>query len=199
MNSLPAFICVLTDDPGSQGYPIGTRCIWTLNTSARWECTLWLYQCFRANKRTSLNLDIQYMAQKHIGWNSDAINLIKIHLDIFLFYVHSECLNILDYCIVMYKCNIKVVMTTLCTGSPVTRKTSLKFQVMPALLVTGSKRVPVLLPPPSSGRAWRKLLAMGCKREAVGSAASPLWEQNYTSFALFFRFKTKHYLLGKNK
>lgn len=74
------------------------------------------------NKRTSLNVDIQYMAQKHIGWNSDAVNLIKIHLDIFLFYVHSECLNILDYCIVMYKCNIKVVMTNLCTGSPVTRR-----------------------------------------------------------------------------
>lgn len=173
---------------------------WISNTSAWWGCTLWLcYRCFRADNRTSLNLDIQYMAQKHIGWNSDAINLIKIHWDIFLFYVHSECLNILDYCIVMYKCNVKVVMTTLIYVQALLWHADISEVPGDALLVTGSKRVPFLLPPPSSGRAWGKPLAMGCKRAAVGLAASPLREQNYTSFALFFCFKTKHYLLGKNK
>lgn len=62
----------------------------------------------------------------------------------------------------------------LCTGSPVTRR-HLSEVPSDALLVTGSKRVPFLLPPPSSARAWRKPLAVGCKREAVGSAASLLF------------------------
>lgn len=64
-------------------------------------------------ERTSLSLDIHYMAQKHIRSNLDTVMFNKNTLRYFCFMYTLNVQTFGHYCIVMYKCNIYVFITIL--------------------------------------------------------------------------------------
>lgn len=179
MDALPVFSCVLTDDSGIKGYPVGTRCIWTHRHDGG-PFLAFVINASGPNERNSLNLDIQYMAQKHIRWNWDAVTFNK---NTFRYFSVLCTLRMSEhsghYCIVMYKCNINVVMTTLIYLQALPWHAGISEVPGDTLLVTGSKpsalspATPLSWPEPGGRR-----LLWAAKEKQVDSAVSPLLEQN---------------------